>query len=219
MKKVICFVLSTKKYEDRIRRIENTWSKDIDTIFYSDHEDLNRNIIKIHDQSDYRSAEIKQCNVLNFIKTTKYIHSYDWICFSDDDTFFNVKLLKQNIQDFDENKSYGNVINYENDSRNPIFNRVDIPKDLNYPSGGSGFFISRKVLFEIPEFKSFNSGFGDVTYGLNLYHNNKKMMHNKLLHSQPPEFYSHNDDDIINNLSYHYILDDVSMERLYQITR
>ena len=150
MKNVICFVLSTQKYEDRIDRIERTWSKNITTIFYSDHEVLDRNIINVHDEKSYRAAEMKQYKVLNLIKTMPHIVSkYDWVCFTDDDTFLNVKKLNEIVQTFDENKCYGDVLSYQNDPRNPMFQRSDIPKDLRYPNGGSGFLISVKTINNI----------------------------------------------------------------------
>lgn len=219
MKNVICFVLATQKYEDRICRIEKTWGNDIDTIFYSDHEVRERNIINVYDKQDYVSAEIKQSNVLNLIKTMpNIINSYDWVCFSDDDTFFNTRLLKETVQHLDKNKSYGRVITYENDPNNPIYKRNEIPKDLKYPNGGAGFLISTEKLTQIPEFRSYNTGFSDVTYGLNLYYNSVEMIHIDLFHSQPPSFYNHNESIIPTKISYHYITSDETMFWLYKLT-
>lgn len=219
MKNVICFVLSTQKYEDRIDRIERTWSKNITTIFYSDHEVSDRNIIKVHEEKSYRAAEMKQYKVLNLIKTMPHIVSkYDWVCFTDDDTFLNVKKLNEIIQTFDENKCYGEVLSYQNDPRNPMFQRSDIPKDLRYPNGGSGFLISVKTINNIPLFKSYDTGFSDVTFGLNLYFNGVYIEHCDLFHRHPPEFYNHTVNEIKNHVSYHYITDDNDMNRLYSIT-
>ena len=219
MKNVICFVLSTQKYEDRIDRIERTWSKNITTIFYSVHEVLDRNIINVHDEKSYRAAEMKQYKVLNLIKTMPHIVSkYDWVCFTDDDTFLNVKKLNEIVQTFDENKCYGDVLSYQNDPRNPMFQRSDIPKDLRYPNGGSGFLISVKTINNIPLFKSYDTGFSDVTFGLNLYFNGVYIEHCDLFHRHPPEFYNHNVNEIKNHVSYHYITNDNDMNRLYSIT-
>jgi hypothetical protein len=33
--KIVCFVLSTVKYPDRINRIKETWANDIDNIFFN----------------------------------------------------------------------------------------------------------------------------------------------------------------------------------------
>jgi len=209
MKNVICFVLSTEKYVDRIERIERTWSKNVPTIFYSDHDVIERNIIKVHDEKNYRAAEMKQYKVLNSIKKmSDVISKYDWICFTDDDTFLNVKKLNEIIQTLDETKSYGEVLSYQNDPRNPMFQRSDIPKDLRYPNGGSGFLISVKTINQIPEFKSYDTGFSDVTFGLNLYFNGVYIEHCDLFHRHPPSFYNHNIDQIKKNISYHYILND-----------
>jgi hypothetical protein len=222
MKKVICFVLTTKKHSDRIKNVFETWSNDVDTVFYSDHENIEMNVIKVSDRDDYASAEEKQINLLNYIKNLlngddKYLlEVYDWIFFVDDDTFVNVKNLKSYIQTIDQNKVYGSIFNSEKDSKNPVYLNGSIPLESKFPSGGAGFLVSSKIIKQIGEFKNYNTMFSDVGAGLNFYYNGVDQVDNSLFNSQNPEFYGHTKMQIDKMITYHYIKTFAEMKKLYE---
>jgi hypothetical protein len=211
MKKVICFVNTTKKHIDRIETITKTWAGNIDTVFYSDHDDPENNVIKVSNRSDYASGEEKQINILNCIKNltdgddNNLINVYDWFFFVDDDTFVNVENLEKFVQDIDESKVYGSIFDSEKDSENPMYLNKIIPLDAKFPSGGAGFLVSAKALDSIDEYKNYQTVCGDVSAGLNFYFNSIEQVNSELFNSQNPEFYGHKDQEIKSMISYHYI--------------
>lgn len=223
MKKVICFVLSTKNYSDRIRNIRKTWAQDLDTVFYSDHNDPINNVIKVSDKSDYYSAPIKQVNILNYIKELSdgednlLLDEYDWFFFVDDDTFVNQKVLESYIQDIDEDKVHGSIITSENDSINPVYVNKIIDLEVQYPQGGAGFLVSSKVLKKIGTFKEYRVFHSDVIAGLNFHYNNIEYVDVPLLNRETPEIHSHSNEQVVGMISYHNIKTFDQMKTLYDL--
>lgn len=221
MKKVVCFVNTTKKHTDRIDNILETWAQNIDTVFYSDHQDFERNVVKISNRDDYASGEEKQINILNNINNftngedQELLDIYNWVFFVDDDTFVNVENLEKYIQDIDENKVYGSVFDSEKDSENPMYVNNVIPKDAKFPSGGAGFLVSSKVIRLINNFSNYNTACGDVSAGLNFYFNQVEQENSDLFNSQNPEFYGHTEDQQKEMISYHYIKTLEEMQKLF----
>lgn len=221
MKKVVCFVNTTKKHTDRIDNILETWAQNIDTVFYSDHQDFERNVVKISNRDDYASGEEKQINILNNINNftngedQELLDIYNWVFFVDDDTFVNVENLEKYIQDIDENKVYGSVFDSEKDSENTMYVNNVIPKDAKFPSGGAGFLVSSKVIRLINNFSNYNTACGDVSAGLNFYFNQVEQENSDLFNSQNPEFYGHTEDQQKEMISYHYIKTLEEMQKLF----
>lgn len=221
MKKVICFVNTTKKHIDRIQNIWQTWSDDVDTVFYSDHDDPKMNVIKVSDRDDYASGEEKQINILNYLKDLtdgddkNILDVYDWVFFVDDDTFVNVENLEIFIQKIDRTKVYGSIFNSQKDSDNPMYVNNIIPLDAKFPSGGAGFLVSTETIAEIGEFKNYQTVCGDVSAGLNFHFNRVEQVDSSLFNSQRPEFYKHTKNQIENMISYHYIKDADDMKKLH----
>jgi hypothetical protein len=204
--KILYVIMHTQNQSDRYDNVMNTWGKDVDCIFYSDHEDLDRNIIKSSDDNSYKSNEEKFCNILSLIPE-KY-KNYDWFLFCDNDTFVNTKLMSEKISDFDENIVYGQELNtYHSD------------KSLYYVSGGAGKLISNKILQlikgNVPNRKT---TYADVTLGYALRELNIPIQDYPLFKSQPPEFYKINDSDVQNFITFHYIKTTELMKRLYNLT-
>jgi len=223
MKKLLCFVLTTAKYEDRINRIKNTWGNHIDTIFYSDHYDLSRNIIMVYDKTDYASAAIKQINIVNVLPelkkdNVKLLDKYDWILFCDDDTFINFKVALNEIEYFNEECTYGNIFNQEKHPENPIHKDPNIPKNFEYFSGGAGFFLSTRLIKKMGKLKYYGNIYGDVEIGLNLHYKKINLIQHPLMNSFEPFRYNHSPSDIKQSLSYHYIKSDQDMNELYSIS-
>jgi len=222
MKKVICFVNTTKKHTDRIKIIWQTWADDVDTVFYSDHDDPEMNVIKVSNRDDYASGEEKQINVLNHLKNLtdgedkNLLDVYDWVFFVDDDTFVNVENLDIFIQNIDKTKVYGSIFNSQKDSENPMYVNNIIPLDSKFPSGGAGFLVSTDTIKDIEEFKNYQTVCGDVSAGLNFHFNRVEQVDSPLFNSQNPEFYSHTKTQIDKMISYHYIKTSDEMKKLYE---
>jgi hypothetical protein len=221
MKKVICFVNTTKKHTDRIDNISKTWAEKIDTVFYSDHSDPKNNVIKVSNRDDYASGEEKQINVLNKLSEltdgddNSLLDLYDWVFFVDDDTFVNVENLESNIDSFDEDNVYGSIFDSTKDAENPMYVNKIIPLDAKFPSGGAGFLVSTKIIKGIGTFSNYHTICGDVSAGLNFYFNQVEQVNSDLFNSQNPEFYGHSDEEISGMISYHYIKTFEEMSALF----
>lgn len=217
--KILYAVKTTKRYLTRIESILNTWLKDIpDYIFFSDHEDPERNIICASNDSSYLGTLDKSLYFFNnagkiFLEDKSILDCYDWVFVCDDDTFVNTKLVNDFINDKDtsDRVAYCSVIsiNNEEDSTNRIF--VDY-KDVfeecgafHYYSGGAGILISSNTLKSIDEYVKNGIVYDDAVIGLNLIKNNVELVDSKLFNSQPPEHYGRSDESILEKISYHHI--------------
>lgn len=220
--KAVVFVLTTENYPQRINNIIETWGKDIDTVFYSDHEDTEKNIIKVSNRKDYVGAEEKQINVLNNAKyytnerDQLLVDVYDWFFFVDDDTFVNTANLKKHLKNLSKENVYGQMFWYEKDYDNPAYANGIVPKDAKFPSGGAGFLVSSTVLRNITSFVNYKTGNGDVSAGLNFHLNKINQVHLALTNSQTPEVLNHNEEEIREQISYHFIRTEGQMKKLYE---
>ena len=213
-------ISTTHKYKYRIQSIKDTWAKHIDHLFYSDHHDLNNNIIKVSNNDDYSSNEEKVINIINTLKNIKtnnnisVLDSYKWIYFVDDDTFVNYKLVYKMIVDFDEHNAYGYILNRNTDKGNPIFDHKDIPFDFSYIAGGTGFFISTQTLKRVGDFKNYRFGYTDVSMGFNFKDKNINLVN---IDNCCRDCVVKNYKDISNIYSFHYILNEQDMTFLYNL--
>lgn len=188
MKKIIYFLLTTENYKDRQENILNSWGKGLDLFFYSEHEDKERNIIKV---CNVNNVEIKQVNIFKTIEKN-YYNKYEWYFFGDDDTFVNFKLLNKEIDNFDKNKIHGSDI-------------YGCWGDLHYPSGGAGFLIHNNIINKFFDSKIYNSTYSDVTFGLNMLDKNIEIQNNHMFFSQRPEFYNIPFEETYKYITFHYI--------------
>lgn len=203
MKKILFVILHGEVYKDRYHSIKNTWGKHVDTLFYSDYENLEQNIVKVSDNKTYSSNEEKHINVIknleNFVN-----NDYEWFFFCDDDTFVNVSMLEKKLNDFDPNYVHGSVINCW-------------PSDrlLSYCSGGAGYLIHNTLLSKIKlNLKNYNTGYSDVSLGLSLRENGVKVLNHELFNSQAPSFYGFGVDSIKKLITFHYIKSEQDMLKL-----
>lgn len=191
MNKIAFFLLTTEKYTDRQDNIINSWGKDVDLYFYSEHSDSSRNVLQV---CDVNNVEVKQISIFNKIKND--YQNYEWYFFGDDDTFVNVKKLTQDLDTFDINKVHGQDLGY-GDSR--------CWGELHYPSGGAGFLINKKILYNFFDSKNYNVGWSDVTFGLNMLDKKIEIEHNSNFLSQHPSFYGISIDDCHKYYTFHYV--------------
>jgi hypothetical protein len=203
--KILFLVIHTKKQEDRYETILNTWGRDVDFLFYSDHEDLKKNIIKVSDNNTYSSGQEKQINIINNLPEDKL--NYDWYVFVDNDSFINTFKIKDFIKTLNTNNVYGELCNC-----------WPVNKNLYYALGGAGIFISNENLKKIKGHLTHNPViWGDVSLGINLDRLGIKMVNSELLHSQLPKHYEIKDNEVKNHISFHYVLDYESMNNLYNL--
>jgi hypothetical protein len=200
MKKILFLLLSTESYTQRQDNVLNSWGKNEDLFFYSESENIDRNVIKVCDEND---VEIKQISIFKKIEKEFY-NNYEWYFFGDDDTFVNVKLLKNIIDTFDKTKVIGSDI-------------FGCWKDLHYPSGGAGFLIHNNLIHNFFDSRNFHVNYSDVTFGLNMKEKNIDISNNDLFRSQRYDFYNIEQKDVFKYITFHYIHDIHEMEEMHKL--
>lgn len=150
MNSVIVFCMTTETYKNRIDAIKKTWFNDIDTIFYSDHED--EYTIKVSNEKDYKSSVIKQVEILKMINSLNEIkgyslNEYTWAFFVDDDTFINTNNLNKVLSSLDSKSIYGQKFELKEN----IY--MHGQKNKFVLSGGAGILISINNIKNIKNFE------------------------------------------------------------------
>lgn len=206
---ILYCVIHTKKQSDRHESIIKTWGKNKEIIFYSDHEDMSRNIFKVSDRSDYCSGEEKQINIIDFLINNKTYSNYDWYFFCDNDTFVNTNHCVELIKNFSINKVHGLVLS----------GTYPADRSLNYCSGGAGFLINKHIMDKLyGNVRVHNSGWGDVSLGLCLRELGISCENHSCFHAFPPKNYNYNLETIKEQLTFHYITSMTAMQSLYFYT-
>jgi len=215
MEKIFYVLLSTENYKERQHLLLNTWLKNTDGkfIILSDGYDSHTNSIKISEHTDYKGAEYKAINGCNLLGLLPKIA--EWYFFCDDDTYVSVNNLNQMVNSLVSTYSLGEVITHENSPLNPIFRKYD--NDLKYFAGGGGFLIHNSNLNNLAQFKFFESGYGDVSIGLNMRILNMPLVNSPLFHSQHFNFPGYKNKINIDDISFHYIRDIESCTALKKI--
>jgi hypothetical protein len=166
MNEILVMSMTTERFTHRREGVTSTWYKDIDTLFYSDHEDVENNTYKVCKESNYDSNVIKQTRILKDIKEGKVFYKnknaldYKWVLFVDDDTFLNAIYFKKEINGFDENFVYGRS--------HPMFSLLP-KRGMVY--GGAGILISIKNIKKITKYDYTETNYGDVALSEILFRN------------------------------------------------
>lgn len=202
MKKILYCILHTKNHEERYNNVIETWGKNVDLLFISDHQDLDKKIIKVTDNSSYNSGQEKQIKGFNHLMESKL--DYDFYFFCDNDCFVNTKLMNEFIGECDTNSVWGQLCTCWPTDRT-----------LNYTLGGAGILVSKEIFLKIEnKLQEYNVMWGDVSLGLNLRKRNIPMSHSDLFLSQPPSHYGIEDNNIKNYITFHYIKKREEMEKM-----
>ena len=207
MKRILYVILHTKKHESRFTNLVNTWLQNQDYVFYSDHEDLDNNIIKVTDNDSYHSNEPKFVSVVNNLPE-KYLN-YEWYFFVDNDTFVNTKKLESMLDTFDTNVLHGQKIySWSKD------------KTMPYLSGGAGMLVHHTKYQHMREnFRNYNTGYSDVSLGYYMREYGIECVDDGIFWSQPPEFWKINMSEINHHVSFHYIKEYNQMVEMYNLCR
>lgn len=205
--KILFIISHSQLHEQRYNNVIQTWGGDVDCVFYSDHEDLDKNIFKMSNNQSYGSGEEKLTNMMNFLPD-KYL-GYEWYMHCDNDTFVNTKRIYQLIELIDPNKLHGLVAT------------IEWPKGvrLDYCGGGAGYLMSNHIYHSVYRGKSkiCNSNYGDVAIGVTARENNLQIQHHDGFNSFPPAKYGLVDPRVISShYTFHYINDFSLMKTLYE---
>lgn len=203
-KNILFLIMSGHSSKGRVDYISKYFrANDIDHIFYSDYNDPLNNVLKVTYSSTYSSNELKHINVLNFIISQKsFLSNYKWVYLFDDDSFVNVNLLIKLVSSnfFSTTKIHGQLLTPENNPDNPFFNKYP---QSNYLSGGAGYLCPVNLLQTKRFFKNHKTTYADNSFGLNF--NVNQFEDCNLFHSQKPNFYNIEDENISEHISFHYI--------------
>ena len=200
MKKIGYFLLSASQMSNRQDNILNTWGKEKDVFFMSEHEDPERKVIKVCEKhhGGYWGLPTKLMFVFRKIQES-FFNDYEWFFIGDDDTFVNTILLELEIDCFDKNFVHG--VNY-----GPMGGW-----SISYPSGGAGCVISREIIqnffydYSLSHFYGDGHRYADVNLGYNMNQKNILLISNSKFNGENPNFYKIEIDDCYQYYTFHRI--------------
>jgi len=208
------YVITTKGNWLRRIAINLTWGHRLKPIFYSDHS--RRNVIKVSNSNDYSSGVEKQMNMLHLLKTSHRVDSPDmgefWYLFVDDDTFLNWRKIKGALGNLNPDFIYSELHDYEiqkeNGNSRILSTRRNYPKLTHGMHGGAGILISKQALDALNFIEIDLEGVenGDVAFSILAHENNISLCELKGLNWNNPKFYGHTNDQIDEQISYHYVM-------------
>lgn len=135
--KILCCILHTENQPERYKAIEQTWGKRIDHMYYSDHDDPDKNIVKVSEYNDYRSCVDKNARVFNILLEDNRYNNYDYYLFVDNDTYVNEVKLNSVVRKnyFDKDSIHGDIVNYNAHLGAPVI-----------AHGGAGYLMHKSVV-------------------------------------------------------------------------
>lgn len=201
LNKTLVVVLTCDLYlNTRVKSIQNSWGKKLNTIFLTDSENTQKDIIGYNTPKNYDGIQDKYLNFFN-----KYnFENYDYYFFVDDDTFINTKNLESLALPSPENNfAYIRklVLNADGTDKDgnytgyPMYKLrgLNINLPLIHPSGGAGYILSKKTVLEIKKYLKFAgntvslSGHSDVTLGFWLRNVGAKLIFSEDLWWEKPD--------------------------------
>ena len=204
--KILISIITSKKFSDsRLKFIRSTWLNDVENFCLISDEDDTTNLIYQATTDDSYESNVEK-NFESFKILQKNFPDFDWYMNLDDDTFLNFENLKKELSNFslDEIFILGHI------------NQGTFPEDpsLNYCSGGAGYVFNNKTLKKLVNIdKSYNrSRYADVNIGIFCRENNIPILGCSKFNPLAPL----NSQDIIQNISYHYIFNS-KFEELYSL--
>jgi len=219
-----------KKSDEQRDALKNTWAKHVDYVFLGDPSQQSKGILSYPEvlENDYHYVWIKY---LAFLK--RYEFTKDWYFFCDDDTFVDVKKLKDVLKNYDPEENIcifsKCVLNLDGTDKcgTPTgflmhtIKGKDAVMPIVHPAGGAGFALSRKALNLLKKYLKGNKDLGycykaDVAIAFWLAKIDTKFIHLDKLFGNNPEHFNHTVEDIKSNITYHYVNPKL-MQELYKI--
>ena len=156
---------SSSKHTDRVDNCLKTWLSSLDYVIITDKLTGAANELSMSSNSDYDSNEEKTVNFINYVQAHPDEFDQDWLVFIDDDAILNVPLFESIIKYLDKQHVYGNKMKgvYKKDP------------ELDYPSGGCGYFISPELIKKCQPMTKKGYGYEDVCMGKFLEENRVKI--------------------------------------------
>ena len=210
--KILVLVMSSSVLKGRVQSVMDSYYNNvkkysnIDLVFYSDYDDESNDlVVKVEADFEfkYKDNEIKHAAAFKLIRD-RFYKKYDWFLFVDDDTYVNVPVLSDNINSFSEDYIHGHYF-----------------KIFDYVSGGGGCLISNKLIHNFFDFKTYNSGYADVSLGQNAREKNIEFKHSDFFYASSPWRDNEKDpessirDSINNRITYHYV-NEPQMQIIYK---
>lgn len=192
-------ILTASKFKStRQKALRETWLKNQNYIFASD--ELGYNSLRLSDKVGHASAEEKQINAIRYVAQHSIQGGVDRVFFCDDDTFVNVRNLRDDIV------NCGHVLSEESDPRNPLWKARP---GFRYYSGGAGFVldiesVKKLAALEIGPW----TGFGDIKVGEMMARAGIVLTNNPLFFKDSPEHFGHSEEVVRSALTYHYVKPD-----------
>lgn len=210
MPKICYLILSTQKSIARQVKMKETWLLGKDYYFLSDEDDPENRVLLMSRNNDYKSAEEKFMNGLNYAKRKARTGDFEWFVLCDDDSFILEKNLKKVLGHLPHDKFCGKVLSPQRDPQNPIWFRID----YDYLSGGAGMVVHADCLKPLPDFVNYNTGWSDVGLGLNLRNSKTEAFHVDGFNSTNLEELQFEQDLASQQISFHFIKQPEQVDRL-----
>lgn len=149
-------VLKTShKHKDRLVNCLNTWLTGLDYVAITDKPTGLANELSMSVSDSYESNEEKTINFINYVQANYEKFDVDWLVFIDDDAILNIPLLQQYLPNMDKNCVYGK-------NMKGVFKK---DPQLEYTSGGCGYFISPELIMRSTPATKCGYGFEDACMG------------------------------------------------------
>ena len=167
---------TSHKHKDRLVNCLDTWLANLNYVAITDKPTGLANEISMSKNDNYQSNEEKTVNFINYIQANPDQFTEDWLIFIDDDAILNIPVFESIIQYLDKDNVYGYKMkgSYQKDP------------ELDYPSGGCGYFISPQLIKKCKPMTVKGYGYEDVCMGKWLEENkvkiNDKYMEGSLMH-------------------------------------
>ena len=161
---------SCSKHFDRVDSCLNTWLSSLNYVIITDKLTGAANELSMSNSDRYDSNEEKTVNFINYVQAHPDEFNEDWLIFIDDDAILHSELFESIMPYLDKNVVYGTNMR----------GSYSKERELNYPSGGCGYFISPELIKKCKPMTVKGYGFEDVCMGKWLEENRVKI-HDKYM--------------------------------------
>lgn len=146
---------SSSKHIDRVDNCLNTWLSSLNYVIITDKLTGAPNELSMSRDDNYQSNEEKTVNFINYVQANPDQFTEDWLVFIDDDAILNIPMFELIGPHLEKDHVYGYKMkgSYKKDP------------ELDYPSGGCGYFISPELIKKCKPMTIKGYGYEDVCMG------------------------------------------------------